>query len=272
MVIIKMWGGLGNQLFIYTFARNLEKTKNIKNIYFEISNFEKDLFKRKYLLDLFKVKKYPTINNEKLEKILTSKKIKYFIHRFFIFKETRFLLLVEGENGNTKKKFDKIQPKKNYYIKGYFQDTKIFQSIAPRLVKEIFPIKDFSEDTKKILQEIKKSHSVSVHIRQKWNYDANGNLTNIQHSQLALLKEYYIKKMKFLYSQHKNLSFFIMGDDINWAKKNLPNIAECKYHYIDNKRNAPDYEDLFLIAHCKFHIPSNSSFCKLGIWLSNYYK
>ena len=266
MVIIKLKGGIGNQLYIYAFARQLELKKKVK-IYFLLNNFRDDIFKRKYLLSQFQVRKYRIIPLFVLKHRFIKKLLKYLLKINFIVEP----LSVERSDNSTKEIFSKIDVKKNYHLNGYFQVGEFYLDIADILSQEIIPLQEFTDSTKKWIKKIQNCNSVSIHIRQKWNCDANGDSIAHKHVQPAYSANYYQERMYELAKTEKKICFFIMGDDLKWAKKNLPIIQGCQNIFIDNKRDVPDYEDIFLIAYCKRHISSNSSFCYWGKFLSKYY-
>jgi hypothetical protein len=264
MVIIKMMGGLGNQLFIYAFARFLEVRKGISNILFDCRSFQYDPYRREYLLPNFQIKQYPQAS-----KALLKQAEKKGIGKFFL-RKTKFFTYLNEDYDGALGILNKITSQGNYYIKGYFHDLFYVEEVNEFLAKEIVIKEPVSNSTSAILEKIKNCNSVAIHIRQKWNFDQYGKFAR-QHQQRSLPAEYYREKMLRLAKYNKNCVFFIMGDDTEWAKKNLPEIPGCENIFIDNHRKAPDYEDLFLIAYCKYHITSNSSFSWWGKWLSEYY-
>jgi len=238
MIVVRILGGLGNQMFQYAYAKALEQ-RGFK-VKLDISKFKKYKLHGGYQLDQFKIDlKTASPFSAFLAKVKFKKNRK---EQSLLFDEKLFTL-----SGNE-------------FVKGYFQTEKYFKAIREILLEEFVIEKELSETTKNIAATIEsKTSSCSLHIR-RGDYISNKKANSV-HGTCSL--DYYKKAINFVLKKHENIHFFIFSDDILWAKENL----KTKYAiYIDHK--TIPHEDLYLMSICKHNITANSSFSWWGAWLN----
>ena len=238
MVIVRVLGGLGNQMFQYAYAKALEmKGFEVK---LDVSSFKKYKLHGGYQLDKYHI----DIKNAKNSTILFSK-----INPLKILKEENLFF-------NNKL----LALKGNEYVKGYFQTEKYFLEIRNTLLEQFTINKEISNTTEVYKKEIVEvENSCSIHIR-RGDYISNIKSNNV-HGTCSL--EYYKEAIKIIKEKYKNVTFFVFSDDISWTKENL---AIKNAIYIDHK--CLPHEDIFLMSLCKHNITANSSFSWWGAWLN----
>ncbi len=258
MIVTKLHGGLGNQMFQYAIGRCLaEKNNTVLKLDLSFyNNPPNGATPREYSLDFFKIKKNIASDEEikNFKKYERKKGRKYFFHNLFFsnssihIKEKTF-----NFNNDTLKKTDEA------YLDGYWQSEKYFKNIEDIIHKE-FTLKDeLNENLQKITGEIKKTNSISLHIR-RGDY-ANDSKTNSYHGLCPMA--YYNQAIKKITDEIKEPVLFIFSDDIDWVKENLK--TNFPVAFIKGNR---DYEDLILMSLCKHNIIANSSFSWWGAWLN----
>ncbi len=233
MTIVKLYGGLGNQLFQYSTAYAF--TKRRKDILFiDISWFKqnfKGLTKREFLLDKFYVD-YKIANKIQI-------------------KETKKNILKDPQNFH----FNKIdyEKKENIYLDGYWQSFKYFDVFKDD-IKKMFIYKDkFPDKLNQLLNIIKKQNSLGIHIR-RGDYFNNYN-AYIRHGVLKI--EYYQKALEYIRNLNINIdSIYIFSDDIEWCKKEFL----FDFKKIEFINTGIDLIDFVLLINCKHKIIANSSF------------
>ncbi len=237
MVIVKIIGGLGNQMFQYAYAKSLEiRGFEVK---LDLSSFINYKLHGGFQLDKYNI----NIEQAKYYRLLFSR-----INPFIKLKEKNLmfdnnLLLLNG----------------NEYIKGYFQTEKYFLEIRDLLLKQFTFSKEISNSTKKYKSIIKNKNSCSIHIR-RGDYVSDSKTNNI-HGICSL--NYYKKAIELIKKKYENTNFYIFSDDITWTKGNL----EIKNSvYIDHK--CMPHEDIYLMSICMHNIIANSSFSWWGAWLN----
>lgn len=250
-MIIKLKGGLGNQLFQYAFGRLLSMKRN-EEVKLDSSSLSgpKDT-PRAYALDVFNIdlkiatnievekNKYPYGLLSKIFRIINQKVSKRYNIRY-----DEYLLKSRSK-----------------YFEGYFQSYKYLEPIRDILLKEITLKESIEDKYKEILENIEKSNSVSVHIR-RGDY-VNDEKTKQAHNVCGL--EYYKKAIKIINEKIENPVFFVFSDDIVWVKQNLK--IDNKTYYVSNGI-IKDFEELIFMSKCKNNIIANSSFSFCGAWLN----
>ncbi|MFH1677734.1 MAG: alpha-1,2-fucosyltransferase [Patescibacteria group bacterium] len=268
MVIIKLMGGLGNQMFQYAMGRQVAKQNNIE-LKLDTSSFKiiNNNTPRHYSLNVFNIKEN-FINQYGIKKIAKhSNLINKIISKIYYLRQKFSLIKIKiNQNYITEKAFnfdpEILKLKDDIYLDGYWQSEKYFKDIEDIIRKE-FTLKNvFSEEAEKIAEEITAVNSVSLHIR-RGDY-INNEKTQKYHGSCSL--NYYYQAVKKISRKINNPVFFIFSDDIEWVKNNLKLKYPIKFVSGYNIKN---YEELILMSKCKHNIIANSSFSWWGAWLNN---
>lgn len=147
----------------------------------------------------------------------------------------------------------KDYPEDNVVLNGYFQSEKYFKDYEDD-IRNLFMSYDITlnEDIKNILDT---KHTCSIHVRR-------GDYLKLPNHHPTQNMNYYMKAIK---QMPKDAIFLIFSDDIAWCKENFPDLPE-KFIFIEGNN---DYEDLYIMSHCKDNIICNSTFSWWGAWLNN---
>ena len=256
--MVKILGGLGNQMFQYAFAYALSKKKGAE-IKLDISGFKAyDL--RAYELNLFDI-------SLEIAKIEEANRLKYkeenLLQKIVRKVRRKGLLLSDSYYREPHFNFDeKVFDLENVYCDGYWQSEKYFKEYRYELLKEFTLKKDLSKQSQVYKNEIVKTESVSLHIR-RGDYVTNEH-TNSVHGTCSLA--YYREAILLMKSKLSNPSFYIFSDDLQWARKNFNFIENITIIELD--KEIPDHEEMMLMSLCKHNIIANSSFSWWGAWLN----
>ena len=253
MIIVKLNGGLGNQLFQYSLGRKLS-LKNNDVFKLDLSDFTADN-PRSYSLGEFNIIEN-FASDEDINKIKKSgvwklvDKLKPYCKRSAIkYKGYDFdpnILKLSG----------------NFYLDGYWQSEKYFQDIKNIIRKEVTLKNPIENKYADLISQIKNTNSVSIHIR-RGDYITNKKFSKVYN---LLDEKYYQKAVKFIAEKISDPHFFIFSDNINWVKQNL-NIPYLKT-FVSGDNETKDYEELILMSLCQHNIIANSSFSWWGAWLN----
>lgn len=242
MVVIKITGGLGNQMFQYAAAKALSLDKKL-NLKIDKSSFQEYKL-HAYGLHHFNVKpKFYSADS------IWKKKFKRFFKKTFFYKESTFDYNKELFNINA----DEI------FLEGYFQSEKYFINYENEIRNDFLiksPLKQQTIDTVTYMQSV---NAVSIHFRR---VDYIGNAVHETDK-----TEFYKEALKLIESKVKNPVYFLFSDDMPWVKENFTTNFET--HYIDFNNAETNYEDLKLMSSCKHNIVTNSSFSWWGAWLNS---
>jgi hypothetical protein len=271
MIIVRISGGLGNQLFQYALARSIkEKTGydvRLDSHYFNHQNTNEA--KREYGLTAFAIS-LPEATPKDLQDIGF-----HYIHsKSKLHAMLRKLGMIQDYGKAWYQKRYIIEPSFDYheemngmlntksYISGIWQSEKYFSSISSILKKELV-LKDGLQSTAKNIQAaINQSHSVSVHIRRG---DYVG-LTKLR----PLGLDYYTQATAYIKTNIKKPHFFVFSDDSEWVKNNFTLPGDVTFVSSTGSNQITPSEELILMSSCAHNIIANSSFSWWGAWLNNH--
>ena len=253
MVITKLIGGLGNQMFQFALGRKLS-LKLSSDLKLDTSGFE--VYKlHDYGMHCFDLEKFTntciTPANSPLYR-----KINRFLPAEFHFGYKHVLEKCFS--------FDKqvLKLRGDLYLDGYWQSEKYFKEIRSTLLSD-FTIK-YTPDTQNVetSAKIKSCEAISLHIR-RGDY-VNNAQTLEKHGVCGL--NYYHRAVEYTAERTNSPVFFIFSDDHEWARENLK--INYPITFIVNNNASKNYEDLRLMSQCKHNIIANSSFSWWGAWLN----
>jgi hypothetical protein len=261
MTIVRLEGGLGNQLFQYAAGLALSKRLGTQ-LKVDLSWFGTQA-KRSYRLDRFEAGvEYARPLEVGLftgdhESAVLSKLLG-------LFRRTPcavfFRTFRENETG--------LNPgfwhlRQNVYLHGYWQSESYFEDVS-EVVKQEYILSDVpSPPTRRVAQKIRSvPRAVAVHVR-RGDYVAEAE-TRAFHG--ACSSDYYTAAAEFMVERHPRSTFFLFSDDPEWARENIVLAGPCEV--VDHNGPERDYEDLHLMSLCEDHIIANSTFSWWGAWLS----
>ncbi len=256
MIITRISGGLGNQMFQYAIAKSLAK-KNNDIFKVDLSFYPKQTL-RKYELNLFNIEEIIATEKECIELRGNEGSL------FKVLKKLK--LSIKRPTSYTKEKQYTIFDKEVYklqgeiYLDGFWQNEKYFTSIREELIQDFSLKHEISVEAQKHLKDIKNTNSVSLHIR-RGDYVSDAHTNNV-HGVCDI--EYYKNAINYINEHVTDPMFYIFSDDIFWCKKNFYFLKEKVF--IDDTKSAID--DLELMKQCKHNIIANSSFSWWGAWLN----
>lgn len=258
MVIVKLKGGLGNQMFQYAFAKHMAN-KNNTLLKIDISFFETQTL-RSYELGIFSIPER-TISSDELVKYIPSGSdtIPQRIRNKWKSLRYNFKFIIERQFHFDP---DLLQLHGNLYLDGYWQSEKYFEDIAPLIRKDFQPIPEIKQQFNDQAKEVKNCDSVAVHIR-RGDY-VSDKKTHKEHGTLSF--GYYDEAIKMMSRKLKYPVFYIFSDDIEWVKQNMK--IDYPHHFVDNREKQLQ-GDLYLMSLCHHQIIANSSFSWWAAWLNS---
>ena len=249
MIIIKIKGGLGNQLFQYAVGRAVA-LHHKSPLKLDLTMF-KTYELHKYLLDQFAIQADTATENE-ISELKGGNNL--------LFSALRKAGLVKRKSYLKEKRssyFDaSVFQNDDVYLDGYWQNELYFSGIRELLLRELASISSMSDEGYAYWECIKKSKSVSLHIRR-------GNYLNLKNVNV-LDVDYYMKAVDYLRKSIEKPTFFIFSDDLEWCKNSLGFLDNCVF--VD--RTKTEIDDLKLMSFCQHNIIANSSFSWWGAWLN----
>ena len=170
-IIARLFGGLGNQLFIYATARRLSLINDIPLFLDVYSGFQTDPFGRKFALHHFNIQAKIASKLESLS-FIGGKYLRYAIknlNKYLNFKK-RFYLTEEHQD-----RFDErmLNIKVKYpvlYLEGYWQSEKYFKDIEEIIrddLQIITPISNLALEEAKIIEKTLNSVCLGIRLYQE---------------------------------------------------------------------------------------------------------
>lgn len=268
MIIVKLKGGLGNQMFQYALGRRLSLQHEIP-LRLDLSHLRPNLLNflgvttpRKYALGDFKIHAEFARHQDPpfLSKIPSTRYNVYLNKLFGMFEPRGRQVVREVPYSYTRNIKNILSVGKDIYLDGFWISESYFKEIAPVIQSDFSLKKKMSVPAVKLAGQISRFNSVSIHIRRK-DYITNPN-TRRFHGVCGL--DYYLFCIRRITKKVSSPYFFIFSDDINWAKQNL----QINYPAVFVDYFGSDAEELILMSLCEHNIIANSSFSWWGAWLN----
>lgn len=251
MKIVKLIGGLGNQLFQYAFARALGEKSQDKVLLDAswYSNSYNSIHPRPLLLSLYNIT-LPIATNERMlyyQKIYrrTPKIVRKFLYQSLVETEDRYTEFDETF-------FRKTKIYATY--RGYFQNLDYFKNLLKTLQQELTLTIPLDSPNTRLLKQIKSTNAVSLHIRAG-DYCINGFK--------LLPMEYYKQAINYIKTKLADPVFYLFSDDYGYLEKNIQNLGIQRFQIVKNAQEK-GYCDLELMRACKANIIANSTFSLWG--------
>lgn len=260
MIVVKLIGGLGNQLFQYALGRRVSAKTGTK-LKLDISGFETYTLHSYSLRHLNIQEDFATPAEIAGLIRYAPKKGNIWWPRNYIFADSSIYI---KEKKELEFQFDPAITRigDTAYLDGYWQNEKYFKDIE-NIIRKEFTITDaLGLADAKTAQAIMGAHAVSIHIRRA-DYIANAK-TNAIHGTCD--SNYYLRAAEYIAAKVENPHFFIFSDDHEWVKQNIT--FRYPTTYVTHNRADKNYQDLRLMSMCQHNIIANSSFSWWGAWLN----
>ena len=250
MFVVRIFGGLGNQLFQYSFGIYLSIKYN-SDVFFDVEHYTKNTY-RNLSIDKFN-----------LSLPLVSKNIHNKFIKYQSLTLNKYYNLLIGNKYFTDDNFHKFQifdENAIYYFNGYWQKYYFYNKISENF-KFTFNKQYINSSYNEIKQIQDDDFSVSVHIRR-------GDFLSKENSKIYKVCEpaYFTNAEIHLMRTHKSqrINLYVFSDDINWVKENIKFNSKCIYISSES-----DFLDFYLMSLCKKSIISNSTFSLWAAILNN---
>lgn len=259
MIVIKIQGRLGNQMFQYAFAKRLQKEFYPNEEI--IINYSKSKYSNKCafcennnFFNLKTLKSTYKMNINILQRLLMYSYI--LIKRIFkIKRDIKFQNLLNyfgiyflQDAGICNFKKSKM---KNKIIYGYFASEKFFELAKEEVLNDYKFEIELDKEKEDFLKKIRENNSICISIRR------GDYLESINKDYFYVCdKQYYLQAIEKANKCIENPLYVVFSDDIEWVKKNIKINKKCIYEDKNNKVN----ETLYFMKNCKNFIISNSTF------------
>lgn len=215
MKIVKLKGGLGNQMFQYAYAMLL-KTRTKEEVYLDYSAYKslKNDHVRVPRITKFKISLSPAKDSQIMEVC----KLKHEGNS----QSLRYKVGIYLEKKLNKEYF--FEPNRAYidpqniidksYYDGYWQSWRYVDEVKKQIDNEFIPNYQLSQRTVETREAIQKENAIFVGVR-RGDYEEEASHYGTFGS------AYYEQAMAYMDARVENPVYYIFSNDIEWCKKNI---------------------------------------------------
>jgi hypothetical protein len=260
MIVVKLMGGLGNQMFQYAAARSLSLRLRTA-LKLDLSFLEGEQTgntPRAFELDRFNISAEKASPREISQ---VSGRQRSLCDRF---RDCYFRPSIKGRLFR-EKQFN-VDPAffllpDQVYLEGYWQSEQYFAQFC-QTIREEFTLKaPLAGRCLELAEEIQSVNAVSVHVR-RGDY-VSDPVTRAAHYVCDL--DYYRRAEETLLKSVSVPHCFVFSDDPDWVAAHLKLRSPTRFA---SHSEGLAHEDLRLMSLCRHHITANSSFSWWGAWLN----
>jgi len=258
MKIVRFYGGLGNQMFQYAMLVALRETQHEEALMDTSLYSSYNLHNGFELASVFNIHA-GTASKEQIKRLglyTENYRLARLYHYALPARKTEFKEKIYGKYYP-----EALTKAGDVCYNGYWQHWQYFDKYRDVLLKEFSLRNELDARNSQLVQELKSSSCVSVHVRR-------GDYLGIRRYRGLCQADYYrqaIVKAKEIAGQDAHFYFF--SDDMTWCKENLSDLIDAQhFHSVDWNRGNESYKDLILMSSCRVNIIANSSFS----WWSAY--
>ena len=266
MYIVRIHGGLGNQICEYIFLRFFKEILKTKDpealVKADLTWYDRNSrvhqgyeLKRVFDLDL------PTASYKEIAKVH-----EYYPH-YHSFMPLRVIsrMLARIRNAHHTPSggyiydfdeycysynpvYEELDKTKDWYIEGCFCSDAYFSRISDIVLKELkfVPLND-SKDIE-LMDKINTQDAVAIHVRRG---DYNGTVFDV------VGVDYYRKAAEYIKEKVKDPVFYVFSDDVEYVESNFTFLEDYKIIHHSGRES---FRDMQFISACKHKITANSTF------------
>lgn len=257
MIVLRLCGGLGNQLFQYAAGRRLALQRGAELV-FDLGWYHRT--PRRDTPRAFELDRY-AVRGRKAD---SAELLWCRLHEGPLLRRLTKLPRRWKHHRERTEGFDAavLSLPDGVYLDGYWQSHRYFEDAEASIRGELVPHAPFGERDQEIAASVAEGSAIAVHVR-RGDYVTNA-AANQTHGLCS--PDYYARAFAHLLSRVAAPRFFVFSDDASWARQNIQFPGPATF--VDH--NGPDqaFQDLRLMSLCAHQITANSSFSWWGAWLN----
>lgn len=262
-VIVRLQGGIGNQMFQFAFGKALSLRLG-RPLLLDIKEY--DNYKKFYGFELKKVfgVEDDVASHRVLKNVLGFRRDSV-VYRYVMSRRFGLYRVFPKIKVEKSPQYDPIYQisEKASYFSGYFQCGRYFSDYDQE-IRNIFSF-NVPFDSNELYSYGLSDGVVtcSLHIR-RGDYLSDRNAASF----IGFVgQEYFARAIEYCVNKLSVKRFLVFSDDIGWAKDHIRSAAEMRF--IDSFVGQDSYRNMQLMSLCDHHIISNSSFSWWGAWLNS---
>ena len=258
MIIARLMGGIGNQMFQYAFGRRLADGLGVE-LRLDTAAYRRDA-KRSFMLDQWRADAVPAsaaevaaLGGDRVQDDagpLRSRLARLQGDPPAVVRERGFAFdpaLIAVRDGS--------------YVVGYWQSERYFAPAAERLRGEFVPRRELSPAAAALAGEMAAGESVSVHVR-RGDYVHERRTARVHG---VCDEAYYARCFRLLEERLAAPRLYIFSDEPAWVREHFA--APFPKVVVSSGGPGLEASELWLMSRCRHHVIANSSFSWWGAWL-----
>jgi hypothetical protein len=251
MIITRVTGGLGNQMFQYAVGKSLATYYNTS------LKIDTSLYEKKGYTSYKYHKRTPKLHQFAIDVPVASW---LDFKKFQLLQPFGYQTYYEDGLSFDKRVFQ--QPSSNIYLRGYWQSEKYFTSVAEELKKDFQLPGGVTGPFNEWQQEIQNKKAIALHVR-RGDYVHHPKINAIHG---ACSAEYYQRAVQKLIDHGvKDAEIFVFSNDMEWCRQELDLPFPINFVEVEEP---VDYEELILMSYCSHFVIANSSLSWWAAWLA----
>jgi hypothetical protein len=251
MKIVKIYGGLGNQMFQYAFALALAATGR-DEVFLDPSGLEGDNVHNGFELGRLFALALPLAGTDDVRRLSDSPtSVIGRVKRKYFHKRTHF---IDRRFGYQPELFEIAG---DIYYEGYWQSEKYFKPIEGEIRKRLSFAPSLEDRNEELLASMPRPIA-SVHVR-RGDYLKYPNLD-------ICTPGYYERAIEEMARDPGIGSLLVFSDDAEYCRTRI-RVGGAPARIVDWNNGAESWQDMAMMIRCDSHIIANSSFSWWGAWL-----
>jgi hypothetical protein len=260
VLIVRLRGGLGNQLFQYAAGRSLAIRSGVPLILDTESGFRGDPYGRTYALGAF------ALNHAVSQADSTRHGFRVELRRRLLRRNEILRLKILGRYFTPL--IDKLRVSEPTVLDAYCQSPRYFLGVEETLRKELAFMTTPAGMDEAIASEMQLTNSVCVHARRLLGVCANTAKTrpSVVRYYGACGIDYYRNALSKIAGECGAATAYLFSDDVKWAKENAQYLATtgCTIRVMEEEDTLKSF---YLMRQCKHFVLANSTFGWWAAWL-----
>ena len=264
MIVVRLMGGLGNQMFQYALGRRLALERNVP-LRLDLGWFAEARERgvdtvRDYMLGGWRVAAQAA-SAEDLARFdtaaLTAGRLGRLVRRILPAWQRAPVIYERGPGVDQRA----LRVKPPAYLHGYWQSEKYFDSIGETLRAEFVPAAPVCAYIAELAAYAADASTVSLHVR-RGDYASNA-ATQAFHGLCS--PQYYAAAAALIAAKLPAPRFLVFSDEPDWARENLR--LGWPMRVVEHAPGSSPHQEMWLMSRCAHHVIANSSFSWWGAWL-----
>ena len=260
MKIVKVIGGLGNQMFQFALYKALQKRFPEERVLLDLHCFNGYRKHRGFEIPKIFDVSYKEANWKEVAKVAYPYP-NYQCWRFGsrILPDRKTMI---RESADYALDPTALTRKGNIYFDGYWQHEEYFLDIREEILRTFsFPLFE-DERNLETARLVTNRNSCAIHIRR-------GDYVKDKLFRDICNLDYYRKAVLRMKETANPDIFCVFSDDTSWCREHLtPLLGQTETIYVDWNTDKNSFQDMHLISLCRNQIIANSSFSWWGAWLN----